>query len=60
MGPSSDGKKALMLVSSNVTAIFGDAICVLGGETCEMLALEEGVPETFVYGGNQRSSGSNC
>ena len=43
-----------MLVSSNVTAIFGDAICVLGGETCEMVALEQGVPETFVYGGNER------
>jgi hypothetical protein len=54
MGPSSDGKKALMLVSSNVTAVFGEATCVLGGETCEMVALEPGVPETFVYGGNQR------
>jgi hypothetical protein len=54
MGPSSDGKKALMLVSSNVTGIFGDSICVLGGETCEMVALEKGVPETFVYGGNER------
>ena len=54
MGPTSDGKKALMLVSSNVTAVFGEAICVLGGETCEMVALEPGAPETFVYGGNQR------
>lgn len=54
IGPSSDRKKALMLVSSNVTAVFGDATCVLGGETCEMVALEPGVPETFVYGGNQR------
>jgi hypothetical protein len=54
MGPSADRKHALMLVSSNVTGTFGDATCVLGGETCEMLALEEGVPETFVYGGNQR------
>jgi hypothetical protein len=54
MGTTSDEKKALMLVSSNVTAVFGDATCVLGGETCEMLALEKGVPETFVYGGNKR------
>lgn len=54
IGPSSDEKKAMMLVSSNVTAVFGDAVCVLGGETCEMLALEKGVPETFVYGGNKR------
>ncbi len=54
IGPSSDRKKALMLVSSNVTTVFGDAICVLGGEACEMLALEPGVPETISYGGNQR------
>jgi hypothetical protein len=54
IGPSADEKKALMLVSSNVTAMFGDAVCVLGGETCEMVALEKGVPETFVYGGNER------
>lgn len=54
IGPSSDRKKAMMLVSSNVTAIFGDATCVLGGETCEMIALEKGVPETLVYGGNKR------
>ncbi len=54
IGPSGDEKKALMLVSSNVTAVFGDATCVLGGETCEMIALEKGVPETFVYGGNKR------
>lgn len=54
MGPTSDGKKALLLVSSNVTAVFGEATCVLGGETCEMVALEPGAPETFVYGANQR------
>jgi hypothetical protein len=54
MGTTSDEKKALMLVSSNVTAVFGEATCVLGGETCEMLALEEGAPETFVYGANKR------
>jgi hypothetical protein len=54
MGPSDDRKKALMLVSSNVTAVFGDAVCVLGGETCEMVALEKGIPETFVYGANKR------
>ncbi len=54
MGASKDGKKALMLVSSNVESIFGDAVCVLGSETCELLALEVGLPETFVYGGNGR------
>ena len=50
MGSTKDGKKALMLVSSNVTAIFGDATCALGSQTCELLAMEPGLPETFVYG----------
>ncbi|HEV7563038.1 MAG TPA: hypothetical protein VGO24_06005 [Solirubrobacterales bacterium] len=51
MGSTKDGKKALLLISSNVQAIFGDAKCVLGSETCELLALEPGLPETIVYGG---------
>lgn len=52
MGSTSDGKKALMVVSSDVDSVFGDAKCILGSETCQMLALEPGLPETFVYGGN--------
>jgi hypothetical protein len=55
VGPSSDAKKAIMLVSTNVQGIFGDAVCVLGTETCQMLALEPGIPETFVYGGNEKT-----
>jgi hypothetical protein len=55
MGSTKDGKKALLVVSSNVTSIFGDAKCVLGSQTCEMIALEPGLPETFVYGGNGRT-----
>jgi hypothetical protein len=55
MGSTRDAKKALMLVSSDVKAIFGDAKCVLGSESCELLAMEPGVPETFVYGGNGRT-----
>lgn len=50
MGSTKDGKKALMLVSSDVKALFGDAKCVLGSESCELLALEPGLPETIVYG----------
>jgi hypothetical protein len=50
MGSTKDGEKALMLISSDVTSIFGDATCVLGSKTCELLAMEPGVPETFVYG----------
>ncbi len=55
MGSTKDGKKALMVVSSNVTSIFGDAKCVLGSQTCEMIAMEPGLPETLVYGGNGRT-----
>lgn len=54
MQPSADGKKALMLVNSNVKAIFGEGICVSGGESCQLLALKQGLPETIVYGGNER------
>jgi hypothetical protein len=54
IGPTKDGKKALMLVSSNVKSTFGDNICALGGETCQMLALELNTPETLIYGGNER------
>lgn len=50
MGTSADGKKALLLVSSDVESIFGDGQCVVGSKTCQLLALEKGLPETFVYG----------
>ncbi|MGD9736732.1 MAG: hypothetical protein AB7V58_14185 [Solirubrobacterales bacterium] len=50
MGTSADSKKALLLVSSDVQSIFGDGQCIVGSKTCQLLALEEGVPETFVYG----------
>lgn len=55
MGSTKDGKKALMLISSDVKAIFGDAKCVLGSETCQLLALEPGLPETVVYGGSEKT-----
>lgn len=55
MGPSKDGKKALMLVSSDVTAIFGDSSCVVGSDACQLLALEPNLPETVVFGANART-----
>jgi hypothetical protein len=55
MGSTKDGKKALMMVSSNVEAIFGDAKCVLGSDSCQLLAMEPGIPETIVYGGEGRT-----
>ncbi len=50
VGPSRDGKKAIMLVSSDVVSLFGDSKCIIGSTSCQMLALEPGVPETIVYG----------
>ncbi|HEX5609937.1 MAG TPA: hypothetical protein VFX45_07585 [Solirubrobacterales bacterium] len=55
MGSTKDGKKAVMTVSSDVQSIFGDAKCALGSERCELLVMEEGLPETFVYGGAGRT-----
>lgn len=55
MGATKDGKKAVMTVSSDVKAIFGDAKCVLGSETCQMLVMEPGLPATFVYGGAEKT-----
>ena len=52
IGPSHDGKKAMMLVSSEVTALLGDSKCAVGSEEkgCQLLALEPGAPETVVFG----------
>jgi hypothetical protein len=50
MGVSRDGKKALMVVSSDVVSIFGEATCVVGSKSCQLLALEPEMPVTFVYG----------
>ncbi len=50
VGPSEDGSKALMSVSSEVTAMIGDSKCVVHAEPCSLLALQVGAPETLVYG----------
>jgi hypothetical protein len=49
------GKKpdhALLMVSSEVKSIYGDAECLSGTETCQLLEVETTFPETFVYGPN--------
>lgn len=55
MGVSADGRKALMLVSSDVKSVFGDANCVVGSQVCQLLALRPGLPETFIYGAKGRA-----
>jgi hypothetical protein len=55
MGVSKDRRKALLLISDNVRSIFGDARCVVGTQSCQLLAIEPGVPVTFVWGANGRT-----
>ncbi len=55
MDVSKDQKKVLMLVSDKVTGLFGDGVCIVGSEHCQLLALEQGIPETVVYGPQQRT-----
>jgi hypothetical protein len=50
MGLSPKTGKPLLLVSTDVTAIFGDGKCAAGTDTCQLLEVEPTFPETFVYG----------
>jgi hypothetical protein len=52
LGMGSKGRVPMFLVSDEVTAIFGEANCISGAKTCQLLVLEEGFPVTFVYGDN--------
>ncbi|HEU4739709.1 MAG TPA: hypothetical protein VFS54_11615 [Solirubrobacterales bacterium] len=49
-GISPKTKNALFLVSDEVTSIFGEAKCLSGDQTCQLLEVEKGMPLTFVYG----------
>jgi hypothetical protein len=53
MGAIHNAKTALFLVSSEVTSMFGDGNCLSGTDTCQLLGVEAGIPETLVYGYNQ-------
>jgi len=52
MGISPKTRKPLFLVSTDVSAVFGEAQCVAGSSSCQLLEVEPGFPETFVYGEN--------
>jgi hypothetical protein len=54
MQPAADGEKAIVLINSNVRGVFGEGVCVAGGEVCQLMALKPGMPETIVYGGSER------
>jgi hypothetical protein len=58
MGPArtQDNKatgRVLLLVSNEVTSVFGEAKCVSGEDVCQLLEVEPGFPVTFVYGENE-------
>ena len=50
MGAIHNAKTALFLVSSDVTSMFGDGNCLSGTDSCQLLGVEAGIPETLVYG----------
>jgi hypothetical protein len=52
LGVDTGGKKALMLVSPEATSLFGDNKCLSGLSTCQLLALEQGMPEVVAFGDN--------
>jgi hypothetical protein len=52
LGMGSKDREPLFLVSTDVTAIFGEAKCITGTGSCQLMSLEEGFPVTFVYGDN--------
>jgi hypothetical protein len=52
MGLSPKTHNPLFLVSTDVSAVFGDADCLTGSDRCQLLELEEKIPETFMYGAN--------
>jgi hypothetical protein len=52
LGIGAGAETALLMVSRDVTAVFGDGKCVSGTDSCELLEVELGLPETFEYGPN--------
>jgi len=45
-------KNPLLLISDKVTGVFGEGKCLSGAQTCQLLEVEPGMPETFVFGPN--------
>lgn len=52
LGANFETGKALLMVSKEVTATFGEGQCVSGTASCELLEVEKGFPEIFEYGPN--------
>ena len=52
IGISPTDRAPLFLVSPEVSSIFGEAKCVSGTGTCQLIELEPNFPVTVVYGPN--------
>jgi hypothetical protein len=52
LGMGAKTELPLFLVSPEVTAVFGEAKCVAGTGSCQLLAVEPNMPEVFEYGPN--------
>lgn len=53
LGKGTSPGKALFSVSTDVSGVYGEARCVSGTDTCEVLEMEPDFPVTFVYGAAQ-------
>jgi hypothetical protein len=50
MGISPATRRPLLLISDAVTSVFGEAKCLSGASTCQLIEVEPNFPETFVIG----------
>ena len=49
MGISPKTQAPMLLISDAVTAVFGEAKCLSGESTCQLIEVEPGLQMTFVY-----------
>jgi hypothetical protein len=54
MGISPETRKPLLLISDEVTSVFGEGNCLSGTSTCQLLEVETGFPVTFVHANGVR------
>lgn len=50
MGLNPSTRQPLLLVSDQVTAVYGEGKCLSGASACQLMEVEAGMPVTFVYG----------
>lgn len=49
LGTSENGKRAFFLVSTDVTSVSGDGVCLSSSSTCQYMSLHAGEQESFEY-----------